>query len=319
MEDINKIKEYYCKQIFDDNLQNVVVLLKTIEYAYRQNLLKNTEEYKTLMSIYACLNSNRQGVVNLLDKYIGKNVAENLYDLYKQAQTECFKQILNECYSFDDNDIDKNLQIDEVPVYNIKKMPKKMLINVAKLERNEKLSKEELQKFLEQYVYYRTYRKINNDYKSLSFISNNDVHAFRDINQFVTFVYPSDIPARYVISISRKDAHVKFYNKTPASRMSQHFSTPKNLLDSTNEFNEIAVLRKDVHNPESREILPVAILCNKKITPLEREIAKTLGISIIFSETEYTQKKYSKKKKLDYRYYTPGKKEVKYDFTEIIT
>lgn len=318
MDDLQTIKEFYSQKLFDDNYQNVVVLLTTLENAYREGIIEQSKELTTLMEIKSALVSTKKDVVRVLEKHKNNNYGEQLYDLYKHAQAQCFKGICNECYNFNSDDLDETLQTDNVPVYNIKKLPKKMLINVAKLERNAELSKEELQKFLEQYVYYRNYRKIEGDYKSLSFVSNNDIHAFRDINQFVTFVYPNDIPERYVITIAKKDAHVKFYKKFPASRMRRHFTTPKNLLDSTNEFNEIAVLRKDGHNPESREVLPVAILCNKKITPLERKIANMLDISIIFSETEHIQKKYSKKKKLDYKYYTPGKKEVKYDFTEIV-
>lgn len=317
MKNIQDIKNEFAIKYFGDTYNNVIVLFKTLEKAYREKLLNNSEELKKLMTVYAALNSNDITMLKTLKGLDPTELQSNLYDLYKKAQYACFDKIKQECYTFNEKDIDENLSQKDQIVYNINKRPENLLVNVAKLERDMELDKNQLDKFLNQYVLYREYRKIGNDFKSLSFVNNHDIHSFRDINQYVTFVYPNDIPENYLITISKKDAHVKFYDKNPASRMAQNFLSPENLLNSTNEFNEIAVIRKDIHNEESREIKPIAILCNKKITELERKIAKRLNISIIFSETEYVPKKYFKKKSLDYTYYNYKKRETKYDFEEI--
>lgn len=297
--------------LFGQNANNVLTLLDKIAVAYNLSMIEKTAENKDLMFVYNTLSSSDPTVINTLQRLNGKNLAPALYDAHKSALYTTFDAIKQSCYKFDEKDIDPNQT--EVPVYNIKKTSQKLLINVARLERNSNPTDKELDKFLQMYCENRSYRDIQKDYKSLSFVDTNDLKVFRDTNEYVTFVYPDDIPNNFVITISRKDACVDFYEKTPTTKMAFYYNTPQTLLDSTNDFNEIAVLRKDTMAEESREIMPVALLCTKTISPLEQRIAQKLGLKIIFSENQYTPK-ISKKKSLDWKAYQPCKKQIKYDF-----
>ena len=306
MEEIKIIKEKIALKLFEDSFNNVMILLKVIANAYENGLIENNQDFKDLMTIYSALSSNDKTILKTLEKFKDKNFTATLYDVYKQAQYSAFEKLQAECIKPED------LETEE-PFLNIQKMPVKMLVNISRMDRNQQLSDSELDKLLDSYIYPRTQRKVTADFKSLSFISNHDIRAFRDVAQFVTFVYPSDIPNGYLITITRKDAQVEFSDKKPVSRIAPYFSTPQSLLDSTNEYNEVAVLRKDPYNDESREIKPIAILCNKNITALEQRIADRLGIKIILSETTYVAKKYTTKRKIDYTNYN-AKSEIKYDF-----
>ncbi len=309
--DITQLKNQYCQMLFGQNANNVLTLLDKIAVAYNLSMIEKTAENKDLMFVYNALSSSDPTVINTLQRLNGKNLAPALYDAHKAALYTTFDAIKQSCYKFDEKDIDPNQT--EVPVYNIKKTSQKLLINVARLERNSNPTDKELDKFLQMYCENRSYRDIQKDYKSLSFVDTNDLKVFRDPNEYVTFVYPDDIPNNFVITISRKDACVDFYEKTPTTKMAFYYNTPQTLLDSTNDFNEIAVLRKDTMAEESREIMPVALLCTKTISPLEQRIAQKLGLKIIFSENQYTPK-ISKKKNLDWKAYQPCKKQIKYDF-----
>lgn len=309
--DITQLKNQYCQMLFGQNANNVLTLLDKIAVAYNLSMIEKTAENKDLMFVYNTLSSSDPTVINTLQRLNGKNLAPALYDAHKSALYTTFDAIKQSCYKFDEKDIDPNQT--EVPVYNIKKTSQKLLINVARLERNSNPTDKELDKFLQMYCENRSYRDIQKDYKSLSFVDTNDLKVYRDTNEYVTFVYPDDIPNNFVITISRKDACVDFYEKTPTTKMAFYYNTPQTLLDSTNDFNEIAVLRKDTMAEESREIMPVALLCTKTISPLEQRIAQKLGLKIIFSENQYTPK-ISKKKSLDWKAYQPCKKQIKYDF-----
>lgn len=309
--DLTESKNRYCQQLFGQNANNVLTLLEKIVVAYNLSMIEKSAQNKDLVFAYAALSSSDPTVVKTLQRLNGKNLAPALYDAHKTALYTTFDAIKQSCYKFDQKDVDPEQT--EVPVYNVKKASEKLLINVAKLERNGNPTDKELDKFLQSYCESRSYRDIEKDFKSLSFVDTNDLKVFRDTNQYVTFVYPDDIPNDYLITISRKDACLDFYNKTPITKMAFYYNSPQTLLDSTDNFNEIAVLRKDPFNDESRQVLPVALLCTKKITPLEQRIAQKLGLKIIFSENEYTPK-ISKKKSLDWKAYQPGKKQIKYDF-----
>lgn len=306
------LKSAYCKKLFDDSFNNVFHLLENIAVAYNNGMLEKSSENKDLMFAYTALCSNDIGVINTLQRLEDKNLAPALYDAHKLALDKTFDNIKQQCYKFDQAHIDKNLDAD-IPVYNIKKTSQKLLINVARIERNSNPTDKELDKILYMYTENRSFRDIEKDYKSLSFVDTNDLKVFRDTNTFLTFVYPDDIPNNFVITISKKDACVDFENKVPYTRMAPFYSSAQTLLDSTNQFNEIAVLRKDTLAEDGQQVLPVALLCTKNITPLERRIAKKLGLKIVFSENQYVPK-ISKKKSFDWHAYIPGKKEIKYDF-----
>ena len=278
--DVTQLKNEYCQILFGQNANNALVLLEKIAIAYNLSMIERTAENKDLIFVYNALSSSDPTVVNTLQRLNEKNLASALYDAHKTALYTTFDAIKQTCYKFDEKDIDQNQT--EVPVYNIKKSSQKLLINVANLERNSNPTDKELDKFLKMYCESRGYRDIEKDYKSLSFVDTNDLKVFRDTNQYVTFVYPNDIPNDYLITISRKDAFLDIYNKIPTTKMAFYYNTPQTLLDSTNDFNEIAVLRKDTMAEESREVLPIALLCTKTISPLEQKIAKKLGLKIIF-------------------------------------
>lgn len=312
--EVLKIKQQMANELFADSYNNVIILLGVINRAYQQGLIKSDKNFKDLMTVYSALRSNDAGVVKTLDKFKGENLESALYDVYKQAQYACFEDIKSECYDFDEKDIDMTLQQGDVQVYNIKKLPKKMLVSVARLERKSSFSKQQISQFWDKFVGIRKFRKIKSDYQSLSFISNHDMHLFRDINEYVTFVYPNDIPKEYLLTISRKDAYVTFEDNRPISKMAPFYVKPQTLLDSTNEFNEVAVIRQDPHNESKPVVQPIAILCTKEITPLEYQIAEMFGLKIIYSETTYTQKKYTSKKYLPYE--NNLKASIKFDFDE---
>lgn len=310
--DTNTLKSEYCKKLFDDSFNNVFHLLQNIAVAYNDGIIPKTPQNKDLMFAYNALCSNDFGVVNTLQRLEGKNLTSCLYDAHKLALYHTFDAVKNACFDFDQSFLDKSLDLD-IPVYNIKKTSQKLLVNVARLERDSNPTDKELDKFLEMYTQNRGYRDIQKDFKSLSFVDTNDLKVFRDTNQFLTFVYPNDIPNDFLITISKKDACVNFVNKVPFSRMAPTYKDPQKLLDSTNAFNEITVLRQDNLCDDSHQVLPVALLCTKNITPLEQRVAQKLGLSIILSQNQYTPK-VSKKKSLDWHAYIPGKKQISYDF-----
>lgn len=133
--------------------------------------------------------------------------------------------------------------------------------------------------------------KFVQDFKSLSFIDNSDIKSYRNLNDFVTFVYPNNIPNEYLITISKEDAYTEFTKEgLPTSRQKPYYKESSKLLNSTTTFNEVAILRSNQYideNAEDTTIKPVAIFCLNKITPLEYEIAKELNIDIIYSESKY--------------------------------
>ena len=298
MENVLQLKQNICNGFFGDTFNNVDLLLSQIVKAYNKGFIEKKSNYKDLITIYNALNSNDISVLKTLKKYEGQNFEGVLYDAYKDTMYSSFDMIKNDCYNFSTEDYDKDLSTEAgISVYNIKKLPKKMLINVSRMERNSVVKNTELEKNLDLYTDQRN-RDIIQDFKSLSFVDNHDIKAYRDINQYVTFVYPTDIPNNMLITITRSDAWVKHKNKYVYSSTAPFLNKPQTLLDSTNEFNEIAVLRQDPHG--EYQVKPIALLCAKKITDFEKQIAKKLDIPIIYSETNYTQKKYSNKKHYDY-------------------
>lgn len=314
MEQLKTKKQDICIALFGDTYNNVSLLLKQIAKAYNSGLIEHKEEYKDLLTIYNALNSNDISVLKNLAKYKNHNFEGVLYDAYKDSLYKTFESIKNSCYGFNNQDFDGKLsQQNGVKVYNIKKLPKKMLVNVSRLSRDTVSSDYETTKYLDEYVGQRSYRDVNQDYKSLSFIDNHDIKTYRNVNDFVTFVYPSDIPNNMLITITKKDAWIKFKDKNVYANTAPFFNNAQTLLDSTNDFNEVAVLRKDPHS--ETQIKPCAILCTKKITQQEQQIAKILNIPIIYSEAEYIQRKFANKKKFDYQ--TNQTQKTKPDFDEL--
>ncbi|MBE7074694.1 MAG: hypothetical protein E7376_01780 [Clostridiales bacterium] len=308
-------KQNICKALFADTYNNVNIYLTQIVNAYNSGLIDKKPEYKDLITIYAALKSDDASVLKTLKKYEGQNFEGLLYDAYKDAMYSTFNAIKAECYSFDEEHYDEKLSSKAgVKVYNIKKLPKKMLINVSRADRDAVLKNSEVEKYLDMYVYERTSRNIKQDYKSLSFVDNHNIKAYRDINNFVTFVYPPDIPNDLLITIARKDAEVDFKDKQVYTQTAPYLSKPQTLLDSTNECNEVAVLRKGPHG--GHEVKPMAIFCCKRITEYEKQAAKYLNIPIIYSETEFVQKKYTNKTKYDYSC-VKNSEQIKSDFDEL--
>lgn len=312
--EIVDIKQDICLALFDDTYKNVSTLLNLVAKAYNEGLIEQKPEYKVLITINSALNSNDISVLKTLTKYEGQKFNDLLYDAYKESLYATFESIKSACYNFDDNDFDNNLTNETgIPIYNIKKLPKKLLVNVSRFEKNANIKTPELKKMLELYVDERSNKDNVQDYKSLSFIDNNDIKVFRNLNNYVTFVYPPNIPNELLITVANKDAWVKFKDKHVYSNIAPNFSNYQTLLDSTNDFNEVAVLRKDPYGEQ--EIKPIAIFCSQNISENEKQIAKLLNIPIIFSETQYVEKKYSKKKSFDY-YNIKDNDIVKYDFDE---
>lgn len=297
---IADFKEKICLELFSDTYKNVSTLLNIISKAYNDGLIDRKLEYKDLITINAALNSNDESILKTLKKYEGQRFEEVLYDAYKDAMYVTFESIKSTCYDINIDDFDKHLSKEVgIQVYNIKKQPKKLLINVSRFEKNSNIKDSELKKLLNMYVNERSNRNNNQDFKSLSYIDNHDIKAYRDINNYITFVYPPQIPNEFLITITRKDAWIKFKDKQVYSSKAPYFSNNQTLLDSTNDFNEVAILRKDPHSDKA--VKPLAIFCSQNITENEIRIAKILNIPIIFSETKYV-KKYANKKKFNYYY-----------------
>ena len=311
MKDIKVIKNQICAELFEDTYNNINLLLGQIVNAYNNGTIEKRPQYKDLVTIYTALNSDDVSVLKTLKKYEGQNFNAVLYDAYKDGLTKTFDDIKSQCYKFDKKDLDQNL-INQagVQVYNIKKLPKKMLVNVSRMERENISKNTKLDKELDEFIYGRSYRDINQDYKSLSFVDNHDLKVYRNINDYVTFIYPSNIDNDLLITITKSDAWIDFKNKNVNVGVAPNFVSAKTLLDSTNEFNEIAVLRNDPHS--NREVKPVGLFCNKKITEYEKQIANKLNIPIIYSETDFMQKKYSKKSNF-YNYQDKNKIKNRFD------
>ena len=285
MEDINALKEKICQKYFNDSFNNVKTLLSAINVAYANKMLDRKPEYKDLVCFYSALNCDDESVLKTIVRFDGKDLKASIYDAYREALTKTFQKIKNDCYVFSEDDYETTID-NKVKVYNIHLHSNKMLINVSKIDRNSKFDKN-MKESINNYIYHRENRKIEQDYKSLSFVDNKNIKAFANFNQFLTFVYPSTIEDDFVIAISKKDALVDFVDFRPTTFVKPDFVDAKTLLDSTNNFNEITVLRKDVYSIDAKEIKPIAILATGEITELEKQIAKEYNLDIILSDAKY--------------------------------
>lgn len=293
--DIQEIKNRICDEIFSDTYSNVENLLDKVVSVYSSGLMERKAEYKDLATIYSALKSNDMSVLNTLKKYKGQDMQGVLYDAYKDALNATFNEIKESCYKFNESDIDENLtkQVgDDVKVYNIKKNSQKLLINSSRMLRETKESDYKTRESLDAFINPRLGRKINKDYKSLSYVDNKDLKVYRDVKEYVTFVYPTDIPNDMLITISRQDAWTDFKDKDVHVENPSFLGKAESLLGSTNEYNEISVLREAPIRNE--QIKPIALFCSKKITDYEKQIAKILNIPIVYSESEYKPKFYKK-------------------------
>lgn len=304
MEDLKLLKENICQKYFNDSFNNVKTLLSAINVAYHGNMLERKQEFKDLICFYSALNCDDPSVLKTIEKFDGKALQESVYDAYKAALSKTFQGIKESCYNFDEKDFEKVL--DGVKVYNIHSHAEKMLINVSKIERDAKCDKNMLAS-IDAYINHRENRKIEQDFKSLSFVDNKNMKAFNNFNKFVTFVYPSTIPDDFVIAISKKDALTDFVDGRPTTFVKSDFVDAKTLIDSTNKFNEITVLRKDVYSENNKQVKPVAILSTGEITNLEMEIAKKYNLNIILSDAKY--KSFEIK-----NFYSIKSNQISYDF-----
>lgn len=282
-----KYKEVICSFVFEDSFNNVIKNLEQVNYAYQNNLIERKEEYKPLLKMYALLNSKNLNIIKNFEPK--EKLLENLYDAIKDVQNYAFINIKNSLYIQKKEDLSLELSKNNVIVYNIKKNDEKLLICTTRIKKDDKNTN-----MLYDNINFREKRKITQDYKSLSYISNKKINSYRDLNKYVTFVYPSNIPNDFLVTISSNDANVKFDKEgIPASFAKPFYKESEKLLDNTTYFNEIAILRnnnriEDYEKNINSTIKPIALFCVGKINEIEYNIAKELNIDIIYSESKYT-------------------------------
>lgn len=285
-----KYKEVICEYVFEDSYSNVIKNLQIINYAYQNNLIERKEEYKGLLKMYALLNSKNLEVIKAYEP--NEKLIENLYDAYKDVQSSSFESIKNSLYTPKSEDFSEELSNDWVKVYNIKKNDEKFLICTTRIKKSDKSTD-----MLYDNINFRNKRKIAQDYKSLSYVSNKNLNSYRDLNKYVTFVYPNNIPNEFLVTISSEDAFVKFDSEgIPKSSAKPFYKESEKLIDNTTYFNEIAIIRnnnrlEDYEDNINSTIKPTALFCVGEITQIEYNIAKELNIDIIFSESKYTYNK----------------------------
>lgn len=298
MEEYEKARIKVCKDFFGDARLNVVRNLKLVYDAYIKNSELNRDKYKILIDFYNKLSSKKEHLINSLYKYKNYDMQGLLYDAIKDIQSFAFEDIKRNCYQPKEDDFDEQLSSKHgIRVYNLHKKPERMLISVTtwhkKYNRDyvEGVSTVMDRSFYNHLQPQRTHRKSYQDYKSLSFVSNDLLKTYRDLSDYVCLVYSSNIPNERLITICSDDAYVKYIGRDCIVSSKKHFyKSADELLSNTRYYNEVAVLRSNSlieSGIDEYELKPIGMLCVKDITPVELSIAKKYDLPIIFSESNY--------------------------------
>lgn len=314
MEKYEEARIEICRYFFGDDRLNVVRNLKLVYDAYVSNQSFDKQKYKLLIDFYNKLSSKKEHLIRSLNSYNGQDVQSLLYDAIKDIQTSAFEDIKSGCYELSDEDVDAELSSKSgVKIYNIHKLPKRMLVSVTTWNKHtnsnyvEGTSTRNDDNFFNHIRAKRAHKKSYQDYKSLSLISNEQIKTYRDLQDYVCLVYSPDIPNERLITINTDDAWVKFVGRDRIiSSKKPFYGSAERLLENTRYYNEIAVLRSDNYiedEIDEHELKPIGIFCVGTVSSVEIELAKQFDLPIIFSESSY---KYVQppQQKIDKDYYS---------------
>ena len=301
------LREAFCVKVFQDSYKNVITNLTTFNEAYQKGYLKGRGNFKKLGAAFNLLNSEEEILMAAnLEDYSG--VKELLYDAFKEMQEQTFSDIKKSLYTLEETDLDKKASEDlGVKVYRIGKQPKKMLMHVSSIE------KKNMHSSSVDYFEPKGEKNVLSEYIALSYVDNENLKTFRNLDDYITVIYGNNIPQDHLVAISNKDAFVAYEWPgeevkekgeqkgvgTTVSHQKQMFLGAKELLNRTQTFNEVSILRRDAapQNPTTR---PIAVFCRREISDSDVSFAKQYGLPIVLSSANYNFKsQWTDKTRLD--------------------
>ena len=286
------IGNYICIRLFKDFKHSVVKNLETFNEAYMRNFIEKSPRNNRLKLFYDKISGNYCGDFfreECLKEF--KGIKEDLYDAFKEMQIKTFTDIKESLYSLDEKDVDQEKSNElGVKVYEIGDQPKKMLIHVTGMRKRETIKRDNLVELKERFLPQEGRAGKANDYISLSYIDNSDIKAFESPNDYISVIYGSDIPSDHLLTISNKDAYTEREEtpeEAPYSSQVACYLSAKDLLEETDLFNEVAIIKADeVGGKGEKPNFPIAIFCNGDITEKDVDAAKYLNLPIVHSTTK---------------------------------
>lgn len=294
---IEVLREVFCVKVFQDSYKNVMTNLKTFNEAFQKGFLNEKDNFKRLGEVFNLLNSNKEIINSVnLERYSG--LKEVLYDAFKEMQEQTFSDIKKSLYTLEEVDIDQKLSEGlGVKVYKIGKQPKKMLMHVSWIEKKNMQSEGD-------YFEPKGKKNVLSEYIALSYVDNGHLKTYRNLDDYITVIYGRDIPQDHLVAISDKDAFVSYEWPsedvkekgeekglgTTVSNQKQLFLGAKELLEKTQVFNEISILRQDAASQNPITTRPIAVFCRREISNADVSFAKKYGLPIVLSNANYSYK-----------------------------
>ena len=152
------------------------------------------------------------------------------------------------------------------------------------------------------------------EYIALSYVDNENLKTFRNLDDYITVIYGNNIPQDHLVAISNKDAFVSYEWPgeevkekgeqkglgTTVSHQKQMFLGAKELLNRTQTFNEVSILRRDAASQNPTTTRPIAVFCRREISDSDVSFAKQYGLPIVLSSANYNFKsQWTDKTRLD--------------------
>ena len=211
-------------------------------------------------------------------------------------QEQTFSDIKKSLYTLEEADIDQKLSENlGVKVYKIGKQPKKMLMHVSWIEKKNMQSEGD-------YFEPKGKKNVLSEYIALSYVDNGHLKTYRNLDDYITVIYGRDIPQDHLVAISDRDAFVSYEWPsedvkekgeekglgTTVSNQKQLFLGAKELLERTQVFNEISILRQDAASQNPITTRPIAVFCRREISDADVSFAKKYGLPIVLSNANYS-------------------------------
>ncbi len=285
------IENYIYIRLFKDIKSSVLCNLEIFNAAYQDNMIEKSPSNVRLKLFYDKITNDPLGEF-FREDYLNqfKGIKEDLYDAFKEMQLSTFTDVKKSLYCLDEKDVDKEKsERIGVKVYEIGKKPEKMLLHVTRTSRCGPYKETQFTNFRSGLT--PQSERLDNDYISLSYIDNSDIKTFRPVEGYISVVFGSDIPDDHLITISNKDAFTeKDMEYGLFSRQIPFYRSAEKLLENTNDFNEIAIIKSDnVGGKGDKLNTPIAIFCHKQITENDIRLAKYLNLPIVHSTSEKTR------------------------------
>lgn len=123
------------------------------------------------------------------------------------------------------------------------------------------------------------------EYMSLSYIGSDNLNVFHDPYEYVIFGF-SNLDIKRIGHLYESDSFTEYgYGNRDVSSRVQKMYNPKDLVNNTNGYNEVAYLEDSKDVPLSK-IMPSYVVCYDYITDGEVMIAKNYNIPIVLIDTK---------------------------------